>query len=201
MRRLSKSIVPIDHIKQDYIKDSTNFYYYLSISIGLINILFFSRAYSDNVQNTNKSFMFDVQQNVNNVQIALLLSFGSTFTLFTDIIGETCYYLSSRYFQVSEGSKATMYSHFKIDILERFIIVLYTLVSNTFFYISISSQYVERSFVFCNNVQNLGYITVIHALCVKLDPTYFAKMIYSSFIIAINFISMSSRSYWIYSRL
>ena len=142
---------------------NVNWYYYLSIAIGLLNVLFFPRAYVNDHQGLE--FYNDIQKHEKQITLALLLSFGSALTLMTDIVGDTTskgIYLSSKYFRSSKNSKST--SPLFLDLTERFIIISYTLISNSFFWMTLKSKYVERSFMFFHCLQHLGYITVIHAL-------------------------------------
>ena len=157
---------------------NSNIYYYASLSIGLCNILYYFRTNINTSYEYEEHFHYSIQKHLENVKISLLLSFGATISLGTDIIGEMCYYYFSKYISLSEHSKRTMNGHFKIDIFERFIILAYTLISNAVLYTNLNKKNIQTLFMYFHFIQHLGYITVVHCLCIKLEPNYFAKNIY-----------------------
>ena len=103
-----------------------------------------------------EDFYNDINKHKEQIKIALLLSFGSAISLGTDIIGETLYFIASKYFKLSDKSRKTMQNHFKIDILERFIMLMYTLITNSCLYVSLNSHNIQRLFMFYHMVQHLG---------------------------------------------
>jgi signal transduction histidine kinase/CheY-like chemotaxis protein len=107
----------------------------------------------------------------NKVLVALYISFGAAICLATDIIGDIIYSIS-----VYDDKKKMTFG-FSIDTFERAIVLGYTIIANVVLYYYLDSNAIFSIFLYIHMLQHIAYLAVVHALCVKLRPEYFAKKI------------------------
>lgn len=80
------SILPI---KEERVSSNSNdskvhyWHYYITLSIGLLNLIYFIRADNDSYSEIESDFYSDINKHKEQIKIALLLSFGAAISLGT----------------------------------------------------------------------------------------------------------------------
>lgn len=184
LKRLT-SLLPEGNVNNEkkMSKDNVNYHYYASlIFCNIFMALAFLIFPSNNTISMNSLFYESFHRHMNQMILALYISFGASICLATDIIGDIMYSIS-----IYDKKKEKGVSHFSIDLVERAIVLCYTTVANIVLYYNLNSNAIFSIFIYLHMLQHVGYLAVVHALCVKLRPDYFAKkiMLVALFIMAI----------------
>jgi len=139
-------------------KNVMNKYYYSSLIIGNIIILFSATLLGKDIDNSNSmnsNFYASLRRHKDEVITSLIISFFVSTYLIGNIIFDIIYD--------------------NIDILERFIVLFYTIISNIVLISCIDLDSIFSIYLYLQMLQHMAFISVIIAICIKLKPDYFAK--------------------------
>jgi len=157
-----------------YYYDNMNKHYYASLFIANIIMIFAIFIFpNDNKISMNSLFYISFHKHKMAVITSLLLSFGTSICLATDIIGDLLYSLRTNGLKFWQSNQIT----FSIDVFERSIILFYTVIANLVLYFNLDNDSIFSLFIYTHMLQHVGYICIVHCLCIKLRPDYFARNI------------------------